>query len=197
MNRDLFTILNIGAGVLVLAAGFALGLRGDSQPATDAPQYAGDKLVLPARYREWVWLSSGFGMAYGPAAQGMSNQDPPFDNVFVRPASYRSFLETGKWPDQTVFVLEIRSSVSKGSINQRGHFQGEVQSIEVEVKDEKRFAGGWAFFGFDNGAKTARMIPATAGCYSCHAQHGAVDNTFVQFYPTLIEIAKQKGTFKQ
>ena len=31
-------------------------------------------------------------------------------------------------------------------------------------------------------------------CYSCHEQHGAVDTTFVQFYPTLIELAKQKGT---
>ena len=197
MNRDSRTLLNIGAGILVLAAGFALGLRGDSQPGTDAPQYSGDKLLRPANYREWVWLSSGFGMAYGPAAQANSSQDPPFDNVFVRPASYRAFLATGKWPDQTVFVLELRASVSKGSINQRGHFQGDVQAVEVEVKDEKRFPGGWAFFGFDKGVESARMIPATASCYTCHAQNGAVENTFVQFYPTLIEIAKQKGTFKQ
>jgi hypothetical protein len=31
-------------------------------------------------------------------------------------------------------------------------------------------------------------------CYSCHEQHAAVDTTFVQFYPTLLEIAKKKGT---
>jgi hypothetical protein len=31
-------------------------------------------------------------------------------------------------------------------------------------------------------------------CYSCHEQHGAVDTTFVQFYPTLLPIATQKGT---
>ena len=31
-------------------------------------------------------------------------------------------------------------------------------------------------------------------CYSCHEQHGAVDTTFVQFYPTLINLAQQKGT---
>ena len=30
-------------------------------------------------------------------------------------------------------------------------------------------------------------------CYSCHEQHGAVDTTFVQFYPTLIDAAKQKA----
>ena len=135
-------------------------------------------------------------MAYGPAAQANSTRTRPWDNVFVRPSSYRSFLATGKWPDQTVFVLELRSSVSKGSINQRGHFQGDVQAVEVEVKDEKRFPGGWAFFGFDGDAPSARMIPTTASCYTCHAQNGAVENTFVQFYPTLIGIAKQKGAFQ-
>jgi len=38
------------------------------------------------------------------------------------------------------------------------------------------------------------MFPTEMECYSCHAQHTAVDTTFVQFYPTLIEIAKKKGT---
>jgi acyl carrier protein phosphodiesterase len=38
------------------------------------------------------------------------------------------------------------------------------------------------------------MVPTEAACYSCHTQHAAVDTTFVQFYPTLLEIAKKKGT---
>jgi hypothetical protein len=38
------------------------------------------------------------------------------------------------------------------------------------------------------------MIPVSADCYSCHAAHAAVDTTFVQFYPTLLPIAKGKGT---
>jgi hypothetical protein len=38
------------------------------------------------------------------------------------------------------------------------------------------------------------MIPQSADCYSCHAEHGAVDTTFVQFYPTLLPIAKAKAT---
>jgi hypothetical protein len=40
------------------------------------------------------------------------------------------------------------------------------------------------------------MLPRSADCYSCHLEHGAVDNTFVQFYPVLMEIAKGKGTFR-
>lgn len=39
------------------------------------------------------------------------------------------------------------------------------------------------------------MIPVKAHCYSCHASHAAVDTTFVQFYPTLLPLAKEKGTF--
>jgi len=33
-------------------------------------------------------------------------------------------------------------------------------------------------------------------CQTCHAKNGAVDETFVQFYPTLIQVAKAKGTWK-
>src|ERR1700761_4911273 len=82
---------------------------------TNAPQFTTDnQLVRPANYREWVWLSSGLGMSYSAPASGQ----PTFDNVFVAPAAYRGFAETGKWPEQTVFVLEERESMSKGSINQ-------------------------------------------------------------------------------
>jgi hypothetical protein len=100
------------------------------------------------------------------------------------------------WPDQTMFVLEVRASQSKGSINQSGHYQGAVMGIEAEVKDEHRFPGKWAFFGFHGGENSAAAFPKSQSCYSCHARNGAVDNTFVQFYPTLLEIARQKGTLK-
>jgi hypothetical protein len=156
------------------------------------PAYTSDaQLRFPEHYREWVYLSSGFDMSYNPAAkQGRGHL---FDNVFVNPEAYRSFVKTGKWPDKAMFVLEVRSAEGKGSINQQGNFQGSIAGVEVHVKDETRFPGKWAFFGFENG-KTARMIPVSADCYSCHKEHGAVDTTFVQFYPTLLPIAKSKGT---
>ncbi len=66
--------------------------------------------------------------------------------------------------------------------------------MEVHVKDQQRFPGQWAFFGFGRSGQSGTLIPTSAACYSCHQQHGAVDTTFVQFYPTLLEIAKQKGT---
>jgi Cytochrome P460 len=65
--------------------------------------------------------------------------------------------------------------------------------VEVHVKDEQHFPNKWAFFQFDDN-KTAKMTPTTTACYSCHSEHGAVDNTFVQFYPTLLPIATAKNT---
>lgn len=157
-----------------------------------APQFTGEgRLVKPADYREWIWLSSGLGMTYGPAAPA-ANENPTFDNVFVNPPAYRAFLQTGRWPDKTIFVLEIRSSASKGSINRNGHFQTGVRAIEAEVKND----GKWMFYGFEGENDSAKPIPRTAACYTCHAANGAVDNTFVQFYPTLLEVARAKGTLK-
>lgn len=69
-----------------------------------------------------------------------------------------------------------------------------VMGLEVHVKDESRFQGKWAFFGFPKGKTTAKMVAQTEDCYSCHADHGAVDTTFVQFYPTLMPLAREKGT---
>jgi hypothetical protein len=162
--------------------------------AQDDPQYTKDgQMRLPANYREWVFLSSGLGMTYGPAGQTNAQGNPRFDNVFVSPAAYKGFLKTGVWPDKTVMVLEIRDSDSHVSINNGGRVQTNLSAIEVHVKDAKK--GGWAFFGFDK-SDTAKLIPTSASCYSCHEQHGSVDTTFVQFYPTLIDVAKQKGTFK-
>jgi hypothetical protein len=174
---------------------FSSASTSQSTPGPNQPNFTADgKLTFPENYREWVWLSSGLGMTYGPNATTPAN--PIFDNVFVTPEAYRSFIRTGTWPDKTMFVLELRASQSEGSINKAGRFQGNVRAIEVEVKDEKRFPGKWGFFDFQGANKTAALVPETASCYSCHAQNGAVDNTFVQFYPTLIDIAKSKGTFK-
>ncbi|MES1261005.1 MAG: cytochrome P460 family protein [Acidobacteriota bacterium] len=163
-----------------------------SAQAADSPRYtSAGSLLFPANYREWVFLSSGLGMTYGPLASASSAEHPSFDNVFVHRAAYQAFLKTGAWPEKTMFVLEVRSSQSKGSINQGGHFQSDIAGIEVEVKD----GGKWTFFGFGQGVAEAKPFARTESCYACHAQNGAVDNTFVQFYPTLLPVAKEKKTF--
>ena len=159
----------------------------------DKPVFTADgKLEFPANYREWIYLSTGLDMSYRKETAGMGDHHM-FDNVFVNPSAYNEFVETGTWPDQTMLVLEIRGSGSNASINKTGNFQtDDVMGREVHLKD-KRVPGGWAFYGFDEMMATT-PFPHEMDCYSCHEQHGAVDTTFVQFYPTLLPIAEHKGT---
>lgn len=164
-----------------------------AQVASDAPQYSPDgRLVLPQNYREWIYLSSGLGMEY--SAEGKPGSE--FTNVFVKPSAYRAFLSTGRWPDRTMFVLEARDSATRGSINHGGHYQSGLRSLAASVKDVNRFPTKWAYFSFNQGARQAHANPP-AHCFQCHNTNGAVDNTFVQFYPTLKPVAEKMGTYKQ
>lgn len=155
-----------------------------------------NRLVFPADYREWTFLSAGRGMSYGPSADRTG--PAVFDNVFVNPAAYRAFLKTGSWPERTIFVLEIRDAATEGSINKGGRFQKDIRGVEVEVKDQ-RFTSTrrWAFFAFGTDQEPAAQIPGDAGCYTCHRANGAVEQTFVQFYPTLLPVARAQHTLKE
>src|SRR5438067_4861259 len=181
--------------ILLLAVLVLLSVAAFNQnppTAESAPEYT-DKgqLKLPEQYREWVYLSTGMDMSY---SAGGTADHHMFDNVFVNPSAYKSFLQTGTWPDKTMLVLEARMAASKGSINKKGHFQtGNIMGREVHLKDEARFPAKWAFFNADDGV-TGKLLPREMDCYSCHEQHGEVDTNFVQFYPTLLEIAKKKNT---
>jgi len=185
--------------LFLLVAALSLGVTtpqasSNKEASANAPAYTADgNLKFPTNYREWVYLSSGVDMSYSPNAMNMDHS--MFDNVFANREAYKEFLETGTWPDKTMLVLEGRKAGTKGSINKNGHFQtGEVTGLEVHVKDEARFRPGkWAFFTVEDGV-TGKLLPKEMDCYSCHEQHGAVDTTFVQFYPTLLEIAKRKNT---
>jgi hypothetical protein len=161
-----------------------------------APQYpASDKMAVPGDYRDWVFLTSSLDLNYAAATEpGMHT----LDNVFVNPDAYKAFLKTGTWPDQTVMIKENRIAESAGTLSKSGRFQTGVMNLEIHVKDKSRladrFSGGWAFFVSADGKADGKLMPGTANCYSCHQDHGAVDTTFVQFYPTLFGIAKDKGT---
>lgn len=175
-----------------LFCGLAVSVSLRAQPVTaTAPAYTADgRLEFPKTYRKWVYLSSGLDMSYLPDSfRAMST----FGNVFVNPEAYDAFVASGTWPDKTVLVLEVRRAEQNASINRGGRSQGEHVRTEVHLKDAARFEGGWAFFAFAN-EMPATMIPRTANCYSCHLQNGAVDTTFVQFYPTLLSIARTKNT---
>jgi hypothetical protein len=138
-------------------------------------------------------------MTYGPA-KAAEGQPQRFDNVFVTRAAYKHFLQSGTWPEQTMFILEVRAAQSNVSINNGGRTQGNLLALEASVKDKKRFSEeGWGYFSFDGPSgllKSSAALPVSASCYSCHKNMAAVDYTFVQFYPTLAEAAKRHGTLR-
>jgi hypothetical protein len=183
---------------LVYVVALSLTTYGQSSQA-DGPRYVnGTSLVRPLDYREWPFIGSGLGLTY-ETDSGSPGRAPTFSNTFVNPSSYRSFMQTGRWPDATIFVLEFRQALTDAAPNTGGRFQGELLSLEAEVKDS-RFSDGWAFFNFGRGTLTDDAAPlageTVARCVECHTKHTAVERTFVQFYPTLLEVARQKGTVK-
>jgi hypothetical protein len=193
------TSLSLVLAVLVASVAVTWPSRAqDRSPGAPTFSSAGE-LQRPADYRDWVFLTTGLGMTYGPA-EAAAGRPLMFDNVFVTRDAHREFLRSGTWPDGTMFILELREALTNVSINNGGHTQGAVRAIEAAVKDRKRFPdGGWAYFTFSGKgglADSAAPLPASASCYSCHRTNTAVDNTFVQFYPTLFEVAKRLGTIK-
>src|SRR5947209_20235294 len=90
MLTNITRLLLTSALLLPLAMPFQTA----SAPAS-GPEYTSDaQLKLPENYREWVYLTSGFDMSYNPAGSADHHM---FDNVFVNPEAYRSFLQTATW----------------------------------------------------------------------------------------------------
>ena len=195
--------VTIWLATVILGSGFiwAVGLPAQEEASSDGPDYTnGTELQRPLDYREWTFLSSSLNLTYIDESGANESQPELFQNVFVNPSSYRGFMDSGQWPDETVFVLEIRRSSQEETLSAGGQFQSNLVALEAEVKDS-RFSDGWAFYDFGVAGSLRDASPPlegerVAGCIACHTDHTAVERTFVQFYPTLMEIARQKGTVK-
>jgi hypothetical protein len=194
MKNALLVLLFV-AMTAILGSMLKRGTASASAASASDPQFTSDgKLVRPADYRRWTYVSSGFGMSY---TQKSSDDMQMFTNVFVKPSAYDYYVANGKWPDKTTFVLEIYGSTSQGSINKHGSYQNGFMGLDVEVKDEARFADKWAYFNFDGDEKAAGPItPGQNACWTCHEQNAAVEHSFVQFYPELLKVARAKNTIK-
>jgi hypothetical protein len=156
----------------------------EATPARSAAQFEGkDTLLRPEGYREWVFVGSSLGLRYEEGKKGTEQLE--YKNVYVDPAAYRAYRETGTFPQGTVLVLETAASEDKKEPGLRGSFQKGFTGLSAAVKDKDRFPDGWAYFSFSDGpGKTkAKARPAKkAACYDCHREKGAEDNVFTQFY---------------
>ena len=154
----------------------------------------GGELILPTGFHEWVFLGSPLTPH---ALNGGAAPFPEYHNVYVQPQAYREYRATGKWPEGTIMLKELQLTTkatypdgSRDEVSGRGFFPGNLNGIDISVKDSKRFkdTDGWGFFNFGHHAppyaKTAKAAPAEA-CVACH-QENATNMVFVKFYSPIL-----------
>jgi len=183
--------MHCNRAIVLLLAALAIAAAG----AGYKPAYTADgKLMFPADYRQWQYVSSGVGMSY-QAPGATPPRTPGFSNIFVQPWAYREFEKTGRWPDKTIFVLEAYRSGTHASINKQGYFQDSFSGIEAEVKDPAHSPDVWSYYNFGTGTSAATAF-AKDSCWECHEKNAAVEHSFSQFYPRLLDVALAKNTIK-
>ena len=153
------------------------------------------QVKLPVGFRKWVFV--GAPLTPNGLNNGMANFQE-FHHVYVEQKNVDAYLKTGTFPEGTVFVKELTRLLapmfpdgSRTEPSGRGFFNGELNGIDMTVKDGKRFAktNGWGFFTFGHHpmpyAKTAAQASITE-CGGCHVANVAkTDMTWIQFYPLL------------
>jgi len=186
----------LGAGVLVAGLSWQpVSGDGSDEPYPNVevgPDFdERGQLLQPDGFRTWVFLGS-------PLTPNALNNDaagfPEYHNVYIEPAAYRYFVDTGEWPEGTMMVKELQLTKSSefpdGSrveASGRGYFPGEPNGLDVSVKDSQRFAEtqNWGFFNFGHHAPpylpTAAAAP-TEACAGCHMASAHEDMVFSEFY---------------
>ena len=174
--------------VAALLATFLFEPPSSSAPGTASmalPQFdASGALVRPKSFEHWTFVGSNIGMSYDPGAQKGPGE---FHNIYTQPQAFDTYKSTGKFPEQTTFLLVVYEPAQKVSINKSGYFEGEMTGLAASVKDSSRFKEGWAYFSFGesgNLSETATALPAPM-CFACHDKHADDDHVFVQFHPML------------
>jgi hypothetical protein len=123
---------------------------------------------------------------------------PEFHHVYIEKKNVDVFVKTGEFPEGTIIVKELTRVLdptfpdgSRKEPSGRGFFNGELNGIDLSVKDSKRFSktNGWGYFTYGHHPRpyeqTAAEAPAST-CAGCHIAYVAkTDMTWIQFYPLL------------
>jgi hypothetical protein len=175
---------------LVVAVGFFLlgPLQAQEKTATFSPYVdAQGKISLPKDYRAtWRYLGSWAVPVKKAPGHG-------FHDVFTQPESVEAFQKTGKFPDGTVLIKELRQVHGGKMTTGQVYWAGDIDAWFVMVKDQKgRFKGnpnwgegwGWALF---KPADPEKNVSANyrKDCLGCHIPAKKTDWVYLQGYPTL------------
>ncbi len=173
-----------------------------SQPSVAAemplPEYdSSGGLLRPIGFEKWVVVGTSVGMGYLDGEKTDPNNPGQFHNVYLQPQAFDHYVATGEFPEQTVFIVTNNASQSTKkagdhSVLKSGFFAASTKGLEVSVKDSQRFPDGWGYYMFFDTDKSPPGKDRGVGkpyarnaCYDCHAEHGATDHVFTQFYSVL------------
>ena len=186
--------------VATAAAAPASGLGSDpAYPEIDIPPVWSPEghLIQPKDFREMVFI--GAPLTPHGLNDGKSNF-PEFHNVYVQPAAFKAYRETGKWPEGTMMIKELqlvddpKGDFPDGSRvlpSGRGYFPGAVNGLDVSVKDSKRFAdtNNWGYFNFNHAPPpylAEAAVKPVGECAGCHIANADEDMVYVKLYESIL-----------
>ncbi len=145
-------------------------------------------ITLPSGYRE-KWSHIGSWVVPDEKAPGHG-----FHDVYTQLGTVEAYKKTGKFPDGTVLVKEIRT-IKSGPMTTgpKVEWAGDNSVWFVMIKDEKgRFPDnpnwgdgwGWALYRADAPSKNV-STDYKKDCIGCHAPANLTDWVYIQGYPEL------------
>ena len=163
-------------------------------PRDQLPQFSPDgRLQRPTGWEAWVMVGTSTGLSYSDEVNARPGAGPGmFHNVYLQPWAYRHFVDTGRFPEGSMFVLSFFAPSRDAAPARAGYYPADpMPVVEVHLKKAGVDSTGWGFYNFGEGVEAASRIPGAAACYSCHAKEARVDHVFVQFYPALRRFVRQ------
>lgn len=170
--------------LLLTATGYAMEL--ESSTFKTWVDKAG-VIHLPENYRQ-TWSHLGSWIITDKKAPGHGMHD-----VYIQPEALAHYQSTGKFPDGSVLIKEVRRI--KRGIKTTGEalWAGDIKIWFVMVKDnQNRFednphwANGWGWALFEKAAPSKNVSKGFAeSCLGCHLPAQSTDWVFVEGYPSL------------
>ena len=188
--------LGLLSGLLLLsAASLGQDSASDGERLDVADYNAAGQLRFPDDADRWIALGSGMGGTYPEEGAVSLEQPGALTMVQMEPTAYDYFLEHGDYADGTMLLLQFYAVQQTPEPALQGFVQGQLQQREIHVIDRDRFDGeGRAFFIFPPGLDVASALPVGSACVVCHTEHGALDATFIQFYPAVRHLIPEEST---
>lgn len=188
ITRRTIDSLAAGLAAALFVGCTAAGAQRGGPPQDQMAQFTKDgALVRPTGWETWVMVGASTGLSYNPARPAAAGEAPGmFHNIFLQPWAYRQFMETGAFPEGSMFILSFYEASRKATPARAGFYEGDqLAGFEVHLKKAGVDSSGWGFYNFGDSTASATKVLSAAPCYSCHAKEAAHDNVFTQFYPPL------------